>query len=210
MNTHQAYDLALRDHDQLPVVAFGCAGTGKTYGAVGAAAEWLKQGRHNKVLVTRPNVSFAEKNGFLPGTEREKMEPWIRPIQQNFEFHGVKAGEQAYLEKSGKIVYMPLEYVQGLTWDNTFIICDECQNMTFEQIKVFVTRAGKYSKVVLCGDIAQISPKFKDSGLAEYLRMVEHFNARVHTIEFTRDDIMRSELCKEQIIMFEEWEKLNG
>jgi phosphate starvation-inducible PhoH-like protein len=194
----------------LPVIAYGSAGTGKTYGAVGAAVEWLQKGKHQKVLVTRPNVSFAEKNGFLPGTEQEKMEPWIRPIRQNFQYHGISKGEQGYLEKSGKVEYMPLEFVQGLTWDNTFIICDECQNMTFEQIKVFVTRAGKYSKVVLCGDIAQVSPKFRGSGLAEYLRMCEHFNARVHTIHFTRDDILRSELCKEQITMFEEWEKLNG
>lgn len=210
MKTHDAYDLALRDRDQLPVVAYGCAGTGKTYGAVGAAVEWLNEQKNHNVLVTRPNVSFAEKNGFLPGTEQEKMEPWIRPIRQNLEFHGVQLSKQQTYEKYGRIQYMPLEFIQGLTWDNTFILVDECQNMSFEQLKVFLTRTGKNSKVVLCGDIAQISPKFKMSGLKQFLDMVEYFDMDVHTIEFTREDILRSEQCKKFIVAFEEWEKLNA
>lgn len=204
--THKLYDLALRDKSLMPVIAYGAAGVGKTYGAVGAAVEWLEKDKRKKVLVTRPNVSFAKENGYLPGTEREKIDPWVRPIQQNLNAHGVNKGMQESWENKGSLVYMPLEFIQGLTFDDTFIIVDECQNMTFQQLKVFLTRTGKYSKVVLCGDIAQISPKFKGSGLAELLQMIDYCKLSVHTIEFTYEDIMRSDQCKEWIEAFDKWE----
>ncbi len=206
MSRHQAYQMALRDHDLNPVLAFGCAGTGKTCGAVGAAVDWLAKGNKQKVIVTRPNESFAAKNGFLPGTEREKMEPWVRPIQQNFQFHGINRNTQDCWEKSGKLTYLPLEFVQGLTWDNSFIIVDECQNMTFEQLRVLLTRVGKWSKVVLCGDIAQVSPKFRNSGLAGLISMVRHFDMPIHIIEFKEEDILRSEQCKMWIQAFDAWQ----
>lgn len=203
---HKLYDLALRDKALMPVIAYGAAGVGKTYGAVGAGVEWLEDKR-KKMLVTRPNVSFAKESGFLPGTEREKIDPWVRPIQQNFEAHGINKSYQENLEKHGRLTYMPLEFIQGLTFNDTFIIVDECQNMTFQQLKVFLTRTGKYSKVVLCGDIAQISPKFKGSGLAELIQMIDYCDLSVHTIEFGYDDIMRSEQCKTWIRAFDEWER---
>ena len=206
MSTHKLYDLALNDRDMLPVIAYGTAGTGKTYGACKAAVAWLKT-KNNKFLGVRPNVPFADEVGFLPGTEREKLEPWIRPISQNLYLNGMNNNEQDCLEKHGRIQYMALSHIQGLTFDNTFMFIDECENMTFNQIKGVVTRIGKYSKLVLAGDIAQISELFKNSGLAEYIDMCDHFDARVHTIEFKRDDIMRSEICKQQIVMFEEWER---
>jgi phosphate starvation-inducible protein PhoH and related proteins len=206
-DNHKLYELALRDRALLPTIAVGPAGTGKTYGAVGYAVEWLEDKR-KKVLVTRPNVSFAKETGFLPGTEREKMAPWVRPIEQNFKFHGFKTGHLAMLEKEQRLVYMPLEYIQGLTWDDTLIIVDEVQNMSFEQMKVFLTRTGKYSKVVMCGDVAQTSPKFKQSGLSELLRMVEATGVPVHTINFTHDDILRSEQCKLWIESFDAWEEM--
>ena len=207
---HELYDLVLHDKKMFPVIAYGSAGVGKTYGAVGAAIEWLGKGRKQKVLVTRPNVSFANGNGFLPGTEREKIDPWVRPIQQNFHVQGAHKGLQESWEKNGNLIYMPLEFIQGLTFDNTFIIVDECQNMTFQQLKVFLTRTGKWSKVVLCGDIAQISPKFRESGLAELIQMIEYFNLSVHTVEFGREDILRSEQCKAWIEAFDAWEGLGN
>ena len=209
MNNHKLYDLVLHDKEMMPVIAYGSAGTGKTYGAVAAAIEWLKTSG-SKVLVTRPNVSFAQGNGFLPGTEREKMEPWVRPIQQNFILNGKSKDDLDYLEKKGRLTYMPLEFVQGLTFDNTFIIVDECQNMCTEQLKVFLTRTGKYSKVVLCGDIAQTSPRFRNSGLGELIKMVKTYNLPVHTIGFTKNDILRSEQCKMWITAFDNWEARNG
>jgi phosphate starvation-inducible PhoH-like protein len=207
---HELYDLALRDKPLMPVIAYGCAGVGKTYGAVGAAVEWMNKDKRKKVLVTRPNISFAKESGFLPGTEREKIDPWVRPIQQNLQAHGVGKGEQECLEKSGQLSYLSLEFVQGLTFDDTFIIVDECQNMSFQQLRVFLTRTGKWSKVVLCGDIAQISPKFRESGLAELIQMIEYFNLSVHTVEFGREDILRSEQCKAWIEAFDAWEGLGN
>ena len=203
---HKLYDLALRDKSLMPVIAYGAAGVGKTYGAVGAGVEWLEKDKRKKMLVTRPNVSFAKESGFLPGTEREKIDPWVRPIQQNFNAHGINKSHQENLEKQGRLTYMPLEFIQGLTFDDTFIIVDEVQNMSFQQLKVFLTRTGKYSKVVLCGDIAQISPKFRDSGLAELLQMIDYCDLNVHTIEFDYNDIMRSEQCKEWIMAYDQWE----
>lgn len=205
-NTHKLWELALRDKKMMPAIGVGCAGTGKTYGAVGAAVEWLNGSNKNSVVITRPNVAYGEEVGFLPGTEREKAEPWIRPIKQNFNAHGVGQSHQEDLEKRGKIQYQTLAFVQGLTFDNAFIIIDECQNLTYSQIKMLFTRVGKWSKLVMCGDVSQVCPDFEGSGLAEWLDMTKHFDLPFHTIQFTRDDIMRSELCKQTIIACEEWE----
>ena len=203
---HKLYYQALRDKKMYPTVAYGCAGTSKTYGAVAAAYEALMDKKVNKIICTRPNVSFADKNGFLPGTEREKMAPWVRPLLQHLSvFCSKQFIEQ--LEANGKLEFYPLEFIQGMTFDNAFIIVDEVQNMSFEQIKVFLTRTGKYSKVVMCGDIAQVSPKFSHSGLAEFIRMVEKLDLPVHRIEFSPDDIVRSDVCKQFILAFDEWEK---
>lgn len=206
---HKLYDLVLNDRELMPVLAYGCAGTGKTYGAVKRAVKWLED-KNNMVIVTRPNVSFAEKNGFLPGTEREKMGPWIRPVEQLFQKFGLNAKYLETLEKYGRLQYLPLEYVQGLTFDNALIIVDEVQNMSFDQLKVFLTRTGEHSKVVMCGDIAQISPKFHGSGLHGFIKMCETLDLPVHMIEFTAEDIVRSEQCKQWILAFDKWEQQNG
>lgn len=203
---HDLYNLALHDKDMKPVIAYGSAGTGKTYTACEAASAWLNNSNKSKVLVTRPNVSFAQGNGYLPGTEREKMEPWVRPIQHNLMQIGLSKSHLENLERNGRLTYMPLEFIQGLTFDNTFIILDECQNMTSEQLRVFLTRTGKYSKVVLCGDVAQTSPKFKNSGLEELIQMVDLYDLPVHTINFTADDIIRSGQCKMWIESYERWD----
>lgn len=207
-NTHKLWELSLRDRDMMPCIGYGSAGTGKTYGAVGAAVEWLEKGNKQKVIVTRPNVSFADDVGFLPGTEREKLDPWVRPIQQNLAAHGIGKAHQEDLEKRGKIAYQTFAFIQGLTFDNSFIIVDECQNLTFDQIKAVFTRVGNWSKLVLCGDIAQTSPHFKGSGLAEWIEMTKKLNLPFHTIEFTQDDILRGNVCKQTIIACEKWEEM--
>lgn len=203
---HELYDIALADKKNMPVVAVGSAGTGKTYGAIGRAVQWLQAGNKSQVILARPNVSFAETNGFLPGDEREKLAPWIRPLQQNFNAHGIGINHQLDLEKNKRLQYYMLEHIQGLTFDNAMVIIDEAQNMTFDQIKVLVTRLGNYSKLVLCGDVAQTSPLFKNSGLKEFIDMVEYLDLPVHTIHFTVDDVLRSETCKMFIGSFEKWE----
>lgn len=204
-DNHKLYELALRDKHKYPVVAYGSAGTGKTYGAVAAACEGILKKEYKRIIVTRPNVSFADKNGYLPGTEREKMEPWIRPILQHMQ--GWVSREKAEEWESKRILqFYPLEYIQGMTFDNAFILVDECQNMTIEQLRVLLTRTGKYSKTVLCGDVAQVSPKFHNSGLKQLIAIINKFNLPVHQIEFSREDILRSEQCKMWIAAFEEWD----
>lgn len=202
---HTEYDLALRDHDMLPVIAYGCAGSSKTYSAVKFAIEWLKT-KNRQVIITRPNVSFAKELGFLPGNEREKMVPWIRPIEQCFVKQGVSKASLEAMERSGSLTYIPLEYVQGLTFDNTLLICDEVENMTLVQLKALLTRQGKWSKTVLCGDITQTSPYFRNSGLAELLQMVRATDIPVHTIEFMPEDIVRSKQCRAWIEAFDDWD----
>lgn len=208
--THKLYNMALFDHDRLPVVAYGSAGTGKTYGAVNAAMQGLEGKKFKTIIVTRPNVSFAKENGFLPGTDREKMAPWVRPIEQCMDELGYKANYRENLEKNGKLWFVPLEHIQGLTFHNAFIIVDEVQNMSFEQLRVFVSRQGRFSKIVLCGDIAQTSPMFHKSGLAEFLKMAEALNMRLHSINFTPEDIVRSPECKAWIEAFEAWDEMKA
>lgn len=206
MSNHDLYYQALRDKHMYPTVAYGTAGTGKTYGAVEAAFEYLTSKKAGQIVVTRPNVSFADTTGYLPGTAREKMNPWVAPVLQHLHTFIQPQVTEGW-EKNGKLQFHLLEHIQGLTFDNSFVILDECQNMSIQQLKVFLTRIGKYSKVVLCGDIAQTSPKFKNSGLAELLQIVEKYNLPVHRIEFGPDDILRSETCKLFINAFEKWEE---
>lgn len=204
--THQAYQLALHSRELFPTIAYGSAGTGKTYGALKAGIKMLQGKQIKRIIVTRPNVSFAQTNGFLPGTEREKMEPWVRPILQNLGKLGVNPGTVESWEKNGTLMFYPLEFVQGMSFDDALIIVDECQNMTFEQLKVFLTRTGFNARVVLAGDIAQISPKFHNSGLAQLLEMIDKLQVPCQTIHFTREDIVRSEQCKMWIEAFEDFE----
>ena len=201
---HTYYSLALRDKKMYPVVGYGSAGTGKTFGAMEFAAEWLSvKGR--RLVCVRPNVSFADTLGFAPGSIREKLLPWIRPLSQALDMNGVSFAIQETLEKQGRLVYLPLEHVQGLSYDNTLLVVDECQHMTFKQFQVVSTRIGRYSKLVFCGDILQTSPKFHGSGLAEFIKMTDELNLPVHKIHFTPDDIVRSELCKMFINAFDAW-----
>lgn len=202
---HNLYYQALRDKQMYPVIAYGCAGTSKTYGAVEAAFEALTMKRVGQIIVTRPNVSFADTTGFLPGSAREKLDPWVKPVLQHLHTF-IQPQVTELWEKQGKLQFHLLEHIQGLTFDNSFVILDECQNMSIAQLKVFLTRMGKYSKVVLCGDIAQTSPKFRNSGLAELIQIVERYDMPVHRIEFGPEDILRSDMCKKWILAFDKWE----
>jgi phosphate starvation-inducible PhoH-like protein len=205
MSNHDLYEQALKSG--MPTLGIGTAGTGKTYMAVRAAYQALKGKQVGKIVVVRPNVSFADTNGFLPGTEADKLAPWVRPVLDNLKQIGVSAGEIETLIKNGKLEISALEHIQGLTFDNSFIIVDECQNMTIKQLEVLLTRQGKYSKLVLCGDVRQISPKFRGSGLQQLIDMVDTLDIPVNIIEFTREDIKRSKECAVWVKAFEDWEE---
>jgi len=203
-NTHKLYEMYLRDRDMLPVVAIGSAGTGKTFGAVKAAVEWLAKSNGNKVILSSPVRD--DELGFLPGTEREKIAPWVRPLVQNFVFNGISEAALECKEKHGNVQFIPFQFIQGLTFDNSMIIIDECQNLTFQQLKCILTRQGKYSKTVLCGDIAQTSPNMQNSGLGQLVDMIDALDLDCYVIEFTHSDILRSERCAKWIRAFEKWE----
>lgn len=200
---HRDYQIML--DNPMPVVCIGSQGTGKTYGAVEKAVQQLKAGKIRRIIGSRPNVPFAETLGFLPGTEEEKMLPWIRPMKDIL-LQFLPHHELEDLMKHKKIEFLPFEHIQGLTFDNSFIILDEAQNTSFNQLKIFLGRQGMYSKTVICGDIRQKSDLFKKSGLGELVRLVRNTDVRCNIIEFTLEDCVRSQECKDWLQAFEDWE----
>lgn len=205
---HNAYEQALFDRDLLPTMALGSAGTGKTYGAVKRAISWLKEGNQQKVIIIRPNESFAKTLGFTPGDLIEKLGNWVRPVldcfvEQDFNMNMIESAL-----KHGKIEFVALEHIQGRSFHNALIIVDECENMTMEQLQGTVTRMGRHSKLVLCGDIKQTSPLFRNGGLAEFQDFCEYLDMPIHIVEFTPDDVLRGGLAKRFIVGFEEWDEM--
>lgn len=203
---HKAYAQALNHKGMYPTIAYGSAGTGKTFIALEEAMKQLEKQQIRQVICIRPNVCFADSSGYLPGSEREKMEPWVRPVRQNLEKMGYNASHIENLEKNGKLKFYPLEFVQGMTFDNAFILIDECENLTFHQLKIILTRVGSYSRIVLAGDVAQVSERFRNSGLAKLIHMCLRLDCKVNLINFKEDDIIRSGQCRDWIVAFEAYE----
>lgn len=202
---HQAdYVKAIDDFDL--VVSIGPAGTGKTYLAVAQAVEYLKTRKVERIIMTRPAVEAGESLGFLPGNLYEKINPYLRPIYdalyEMLEFNQVAE----YIQK-GVIEIAPLAYMRGRTLNDSFIILDEAQNTTHEQMKMFITRLGFYSKTVITGDITQVDlPKHRASGLVELQNILE----KIEGIKFCymdEHDVVRHELVKEIIQAYEKHEK---
>lgn len=177
------------------VFGIGPAGTGKTYLAVVLAVVYLKQGLIKRIVLTRPAVEAGENLGFLPGDLQEKVDPYLRPLYDAL--HDVLGVENTlrYLER-GIIEVAPLAYMRGRTLDDSFVILDEAQNTTPEQMKMFLTRLGFGSKMVVTGDITQIDlPKGKKSGLIE----AEHILKQVEGISFIylkQTDVVRHPLVQ--------------
>ena len=201
---HALYNTMLKN--EFPTICIGSQGTGKTYGAIKEAIRLLKdKGGISRIVVSRPNVAFAETLGLLPGTDQEKLEPWIRPVQDILS-QLVPAAELQTMEQAKIIDYLPFEHIQGLTFDNAFVILDEAQNASYEQLQIFLGRQGEHSKTVLCGDVKQTAESFKNSGLAELVAMIKHTKMECNLIEFTLDDCVRSEQCKRWLEGFEAWD----
>jgi phosphate starvation-inducible PhoH-like protein len=174
----------------------GPAGTGKTYICTRIGAQLLKDKKIKRLIVTRPAVEAGGGLGFLPGTIHEKFAPYFAPFRAVLdEVFG--ASHVDYLIKDGQIEIQPLEYIRGLTFDNCFVILDEAQNTTPGQMKLFLSRIGEYSNVVVNGDISQQDIEGM-SGLQDAMDRLEGLNS-VEICEFDEDDIVRSGLCKEII-----------
>jgi phosphate starvation-inducible PhoH-like protein len=184
----------------------GPAGTGKTYLAVAMAVNAFKNKIADRIILTRPAVEAGEKLGFLPGDLQNKVDPYLRPLYDAlYETMGFES-YQRYFEK-GMIEIAPLAYMRGRTLDNSFIILDEAQNTSFEQMKMFLTRIGFGSKVVVTGDITQVDlPADKKSGLREVIRILNVVDD-IKFINLTEKDVVRHELVRKIIKAYEDYER---
>jgi phosphate starvation-inducible protein PhoH and related proteins len=185
------YVEAIRKHDI--TIGIGPAGTGKTYLAMAMAVSHLKEGKVQRIILTRPAVEAGEALGFLPGDLYEKITPYLRPLHDAL--HDMLPAEeiQKHTER-GIIEIAPLAYMRGRTLNNAFIVLDEAQNSTMEQMFMFLTRLGMSSKAVITGDITQVDlPPQKKSGLIEAQHVLQRVED-IAIIEFTRRDVVRHPL----------------
>jgi phosphate starvation-inducible PhoH-like protein len=194
------YISAIRKRDL--VFGIGPAGTGKTYLAVVMAVTALKDGLVKKIILTRPAVEAGENLGFLPGDLKEKVDPYLRPLYDAM--HDVLGVEQTTrLMERGTIEVAPLAYMRGRTLDDSFVILDEAQNTTSEQIKMFLTRLGFGSKMVITGDLTQIDlPKGKKSGLRTALEVLKDIYG-IEFIHLQAADVVRHTLVQKVINAYE-------
>ena len=175
------------------VVVLGPAGTGKSFITAGMAADWYCKNNKNKIIITRPMVPVGEDFGYLPGTLEEKTIPWAMPVLDIIEQRIGKGKLECDLGKNIEIV--PLQLMRGRTFDNAWILADECQNLTVEQAKMLVTRIGVNAKLLINGDLKQ-----KDiddaSGLAWIIDKIERNQLPVPVVEFVISDCQRSGICR--------------
>ncbi|MCK9857235.1 MULTISPECIES: PhoH family protein [Paenibacillus] len=189
------------------VFGIGPAGTGKTYLAVVLAVAALKEGSVKKIMLTRPAVEAGENLGFLPGDLQEKVDPYLRPLYDAL--HDVLGPDQTTKAfERGTIEIAPLAYMRGRTLDDSFIILDEAQNTTPEQMKMFLTRLGFGSKMVITGDVTQIDlPRGKNSGLIEAQRILRDIE-EIGFIHFSEQDVVRHSLVQKIIVAYN-WDAEN-
>lgn len=188
------------------VFGIGPAGTGKTYLAVAMAVNAFRAKEVNRIILTRPAVEAGEKLGFLPGDLQQKVDPYLRPLYDAlFDMLGAE-NFQRYQER-GNIEVAPLAYMRGRTLDDSFIILDEAQNTTPEQMKMFLTRLGFNSKMVITGDITQIDlPDGKRSGLVEATKILKNVDD-IKTIKFNEKDVVRHRLVQDIVKAYEKYEE---
>ncbi len=190
-------------------IGIGPAGTGKTYLAVAAAVTAFRAKEVNRIILTRPAVEAGEKLGFLPGDLQQKIDPYLRPLYDAlFDLLGTET-YQKYVER-GNIEVAPLAYMRGRTLDDSFIILDEAQNTTPEQMKMFLTRLGFNSKMVITGDITQIDlPSGKSSGLKDAIKILKDVDD-IEQVKFNEKDVVRHRLVQDIIKAYEKNYKIKG
>lgn len=201
-NKHQeSYLMKLQDDAKSIVFAIGPAGTGKTMLAVQHGIKLFQEGKIDKIVITRPAVSVDEDLGFLPGTLNEKMAPWTRPIFDVFQEY-YKTQDIAKMLDEGVIEISPLAYMRGRTFKNAYIIADECQNTTVNQMKMLLTRLGENSKMVVTGDLAQ-ADRLSDNGLIDFCNLLAHKQMKhIDIAQFDHKDIERHEAVKEVLKIY--------
>ena len=192
--------------DNTIMFGVGPAGTGKTYLAVAMAVKAFRAHEINRIVLTRPAVEAGEKLGFLPGDLQNKVDPYLRPLYDAlFDMLGVE-NYQKHMERNS-IEVAPLAYMRGRTLDDSFIILDEAQNTTPEQMKMFLTRLGFNSKAVITGDVTQIDlPDAKRSGLVEAVKILKNIKG-IGIVNFTEKDVVRHHLVQKIIKAYEQYEE---
>jgi phosphate starvation-inducible PhoH-like protein len=203
-DTQKKYIDAIRHHDI--VIGIGPAGTGKTYLAMAMAINALMTKQISRIVLARPAIEAGEKLGFLPGDMVEKVNPYLRPLYDAL-FDMMEMEKAARLIERGTIEIAPLAFMRGRTLNDSFIILDEAQNTTSEQMKMYLTRLGFNSKTVITGDITQIDlPQGKASGLIEITRILHGVNG-ISFIHFSEKDVVRHKLVQEIVKAYERYEK---
>jgi len=197
----ETYLQKLQDEHKNIVFAIGPAGTGKTLLAVLNGIKLLQEGVIDRIIVTRPAVSVDEDIGFLPGTLNEKMAPWTRPIFDVLgEYYQTK--EIAAMLEDGIIEISPLAYMRGRTFKNAYIIADEMQNATQNQMKMLLTRLGENSTMVVTGDLAQ-ADRLKDNGLIDFIGKIEGRKTQhIDVVRFDQRDIERHKAVAEVLHLY--------
>jgi phosphate starvation-inducible PhoH-like protein len=197
----KTYLQKLQNEETSIVFAIGPAGTGKTMLAVMHGIKLYQEGVVDKIVVTRPAVSVDEDLGFLPGDLNEKMAPWTRPI---FDVMGeyYKQSDIAEMLKEGVIEISPLAYMRGRTFKNAYIVADEMQNATVNQMKMLLTRLGEGSKMVVTGDLAQ-ADRVNDNGLINFCNLLKDKQMKhIDIVQFDHKDIERHEAVKEVLAIY--------
>ena len=196
------YVQSMRRHDV--VVGIGPAGTGKTYLAMAAAVAELEQKRCSRIILARPAVEAGERLGFLPGDLLEKVNPYLRPLYDAL-YDMMEFDEAQRLIERGAIEVAPLAFMRGRTLNDSFIILDEAQNATTEQMKMFLTRLGFYSKAVVTGDVTQIDlPSRRESGLIQIQRILQGVKG-IDFVYFSERDVVRHPLVQEIVKAYDRY-----
>ena len=200
----RAYVEAVRNHEL--TLAVGPAGTGKTYLAMAMAVVALKAKEVERIVLTRPAVEAGEKLGFLPGDMTQKVDPYLRPLYDALhELMGADSYQR--LAERGTVEVAPLAFMRGRTLSDAFIILDEAQNATSEQMKMFLTRLGANSRCIVTGDVSQTDlPRDKKSGLVEAVNVLRNVEG-VAIVELTARDVVRHELVQRIVQAYEKYEK---
>jgi phosphate starvation-inducible PhoH-like protein len=198
---------AIRAHDV--VIGIGPAGTGKSYLAMAMAVSALTRREVSRIILTRPAVEAGERLGFLPGDMYEKVHPYLRPLYDAL-YDMMEPEKVATMTERGAIEIAPLAYMRGRTLNDAFIVLDEAQNTTSEQMKMFLTRLGFNSRMVITGDITQVDlPSSRVSGLIEIQAILKGITG-ISFVYFTEKDVVRHELVSEIIRAYDEWGRTTG
>lgn len=188
------------------MIGIGPAGTGKTYLAMAMAINAYMKKQISRIVLARPAIEAGEKLGFLPGDLYEKVNPYLRPLYDAL-FDMMEAEKAAKLIERGVIEIAPLAFMRGRTLNDSFIILDEAQNTTSEQMKMYLTRLGFNSKTVITGDVTQIDlPSGKTSGLVEVIKILKDIDG-INFIYFSEKDVVRHKLVQEIVKAYEKHEK---